>query len=625
MYIILGTAGHIDHGKTALVKALTGIDTDRLKEEKERGITIDLGFADLCYPDGIVVGIIDVPGHEKLVKNMLAGVGGIDIVLLVIAADEGVMPQTKEHLAICNLLGISSGIIVITKTDLVDNEWLEIVIDDVKNFVKDSFLEKAEIVTVSSKTGENISLLKKKIHDLAIKVKQKSSGGAFRLPIDRVFTLKGFGTIVTGTALSGKISINSEIQILPVNITTKVRGLQNHGKPIKTAVAGQRVAINLQSVQKDDIKRGDVVVTPGVFRCSRLLDVKLNLLKDAPELKNNSFVHFHITTSEAIGRVIFYDTEKLKPTESCYAQIRLDRDIIAVSGDRFVIRRFSPVITIGGGVVLDPYSKKRKKKEGISALKIYETASLSEKISMKLSLLGLKGMTFKSIIGWSGDEIKKIEDAIKYLKDSKLILQYEDKFIHKKVFDSIEYMLVDTLKKFHKNNPLKFGMQKEVLRSLFGLSPAVFEEIILISEKIVSDKETVRLKDFKITVTDTYNQIKEKILKLLKDREYKPLAKKEISEYFGIKIKEMEDILKLMVNEKLLIRINDNYYLTTEDYKRLLFLLKEFFNKKETMSVSEFRDLLGTTRKYALPFLEYLDSNKITLRVGDIRKKHPSF
>ena len=311
-YVILGTAGHIDHGKSALVKALTGIDPDRLKEEKERGITIDLGFADLSYPDGLTIGIVDVPGHERLVRNMLAGAGGIDLVLLVIAADEGVMPQSREHLYICDLLKIKSGLIVITKADLVESDWLELMKDEVRNFVRGTFLEGAPVVPVSSKTMFNIDVLKEEIRKVALKVEPKPTRGLFRLPIDRVFTLKGFGTVITGTALSGNISVDDSVEILPSNLKSRVRGLHSHGKPIQTAYAGQRVAINLQGIEKEELKRGDAAVVPGRYIPTKIIDAKIELLRDSPDLKNKSLVHFHLATSETIARVILYGRNELK-------------------------------------------------------------------------------------------------------------------------------------------------------------------------------------------------------------------------------------------------------------------------------------------------------------------------
>jgi len=622
--IILGTAGHIDHGKSALVRALTGIDPDRLKEEKQRGITIDLGFADLQYPD-LTVGIVDVPGHERLVRNMLAGAGGIDMVLLVIAADEGVMPQSREHLAICNLLGIKSGIIVVTKTDLVEEDWLELVQDDIRSFVKGTFLEDAEIIPVSSKTGDNIGVLKERIYEFAKKVRPKSSQGLFRLPIDRVFTLKGFGTVVTGTSISGSIPVEAPVEILPAGISTKVRGLQSHGRTIEKAYAGQRVAINLQGVEKEDIRRGDVVVSPGRFRLTRALDARIEMLADAPPLKSKTVVHFHLATSEVLGRVILYDTEELKAGEAAYCQIRLDRPLLAVSGDRFIIRRFSPVQTIGGGVVLDSQARRRRKKEGLDDLRVYLKGSLEEKISTKVRKSGRRGISPSVIEGWINADLPEIQKAVAELLKRGELFSYDDTLIHSDILVSFKEKILDAVGRFHKNNPLKPGMQKEVLRSLFGMQQKSFNGLLSLIQELVVEKDLVRMKDFAIAVTGQFRELGEKIIGLLRKEGFQPPNKEEIADYIGKGLKETEDVLRLLAEEGRISRITDSLYLTREDYERMLSLLRDFFNKQDTMTVGEFRDLLGTTRKYALPFLEHLDSNRITMRVGDVRKAHPSF
>ncbi|HEB75979.1 MAG TPA: selenocysteine-specific translation elongation factor [Nitrospirae bacterium] len=624
-YIILGTAGHIDHGKSALVKALTGVDPDRLKEEKERGITIDLGFADIHYPDGLTVGIVDVPGHERLVRNMLAGAGGIDIVLLVIAADEGVMPQSREHLAICDLLDIKSGIVAITKADLVEEDWLELVRDEVRDFVKGTFLEGAGIIDVSSKTGRNIDLLKEEIHRISLQVRPKSAGGPFRLPIDRVFTLKGFGTVVTGTALSGSLSVDDPVQILPGEIKSKVRGLQSHGTPINKAYAGQRVAVNLQGVQKEELRRGAVVVEPGRFRPTRAVDAELTMLEDAPVLKDRSRVHFHLSTTEAVGRVILYDCSELKPGGRSFCQIRLEEPVLAVSGDRFIIRRFSPVVTIGGGVILDSQARRRRKREGLEDLKVYRDGSLAEKIATKVKKSGVRGMTRHQLQGWINADTAEIDTVTDGLKRDGILVRFDDRLIHRDIFQGLRERIADTLRRFHENNPLKPGMSKEVLRTLFGLEQRTFQGVLSIMDEVVVDRDTVRLADFTVAVTDTFREMKNEVVKLLGQKGFQPPTKEELAEYFGLGVKEMEDILRLMAQEGAVARITDSVYLLREDYERMLGLLREYYAEKETMSVGEFRDLLGTTRKYALPFLEHLDSNRITLRVGDVRKIHPAF
>ncbi len=619
-YIILGTAGHIDHGKSALVKALTGIDPDRLKEEKERGITIDLGFADLNYPDGLTVGIVDVPGHERLVKNMLAGAGGIDLVLLVIAADEGIMPQSREHLHICNLLKIKSGLIAITKADLVEKEWLGLAEDEVKNFVKGTFLEGAAIVPVSSKTMFNIDLLKERIKDVALRVEPKPTKGLFRLPIDRVFTLKGFGTVVTGTAISGSISIEDAVKILPSNVESRVRGLHSHGKPIQAAYAGQRVAINLQGVDKEELKRGDSVVVPGRFIPTKKFDANVELLSDAPCLKSKSLVHFHLGTSETIARMILYGRAELKAGESCYCQFRLREPVIVMSGDRYIIRRFSPVVTIGGGDVIDPFSHRRAQKEVIEDLKIFETGTLFEKVSIKVKRAGIHGIKVSLIEGWIKAEIPAIKDAIRDLKEKSILMQLEDILIHKSAFDSFRETVKKIMDDFHKKNPLKPGMPKEELRAHLTIEPRLFNNLITSMEEIIIEKELIRLSTFKVALSQVDETVKIKILELLEKGDFQPPTKEELSQTLKMDPKRFSDILKLMAKEGSLVRINDSMYMASSTYKQMIGNLRNFFSRKSEMTVAEFRDILNTTRKYALPFLEYLDSNKITLRVGDIRK-----
>jgi selenocysteine-specific elongation factor len=619
-YVILGTAGHIDHGKSALVKALTGIDPDRLKEEKERGITIDLGFADLRYPDGMTVGIVDVPGHERLVKNMLAGAGGIDMVLLVIAADEGIMPQSREHLYICNLLKIKSGLIAITKADLAEKDWLELIKDDAESFVKGTFLEGSPIVPVSSKTMLNIELLKEKIREVALNVEAKPTKGLFRLPIDRVFTLKGFGTVVTGTAVSGTVSVEDAVEILPSNIKSKVRGLHSHGKPIQTAYAGQRVAINLQGVDKEELKRGDSVVVPEKFIPTRKIDTRVELLSDSPVVKNKSLVHFHLSTSETVARIVLYGRNELKAGESCYCQLRLRDPVLTMSGDRYIIRRFSPVETIGGGAILDPSPYRRSLKAGTEDLAIFENGTLPEKLATKVKKAGIYGIKVSLLEGWIKEEIPSIRDSIKSLKDQSILMQFEDILIHSGIFNSFKENIIKMLSDFHKKNPLKTGIFKEELRAGFNIEARLFGNLIGAMKEIITEKETARLATFKVALSQLDETLKAKIMELLEKSGFQPLTKEELIQSLKIDQRILTDILKLMAKESSLVRINDSMYITLNHYKKMMETLKNFFIKKPEMTVAEFRDLLNTSRKYALPFLEYLDSNKITLRVEDVRK-----
>jgi selenocysteine-specific elongation factor len=619
-YVILGTAGHIDHGKSAMVKALTGTDPDRLKEEKERGITIDLGFADLSYPDGLKIGIVDVPGHERLVRNMLAGAGGIDLVLLVIAADEGIMPQSREHLYICDLLKIKSGLIAITKADLVESDWLELMKEEVKNFVKNTFLEGAPIVPVSSKTMFNMDVLKEEIRKVALKVEPKPTRGLFRLPIDRVFTLKGFGTVITGTALSGSVSVDDAVEILPSNIKSKVRGLHSHGKPIQVAYAGQRVAINLQGIEKEELKRGDAVVVPGRFMPTKIIDAKIELLRNSPDLKNKSLVHFHLVTSETVARVILYEKTELKPGETGYCQFRLYDPVVSTSGDRYIIRRFSPVETIGGGEIFDPLPPKRKQKDIVEIMTVFEKGSLGDKISLKVLQSGLHGISVMALEGWIKAEIPAIKEAVATLRKNGILLIMEDVLIHKKLFEHFSEKVLQTLKSFHAKNPLKSGMSKEELRAAFKIDPRLFSGLIASLNDVVMEKEIIRLKSFSTVLSQAEETLKTKILDLLRKNEFQPPSKEELSQSLKLDQKHLSDILKLMVKEGSLIRISDSMYLASSAYNKMIAALKNFYGRKPEMTVAEFRDILGTTRKYALPILEYLDSNKATLRVGDVRK-----
>jgi selenocysteine-specific elongation factor len=622
-YVILGTAGHIDHGKSALVKALTGTDPDRLKEEKERGITIDLGFADLAYPGGLKVGIVDVPGHERLVKNMLAGAGGIDIVLMVIAADEGIMPQSREHLDICNLLKVKRGLIVITKSDLVEEDWIGLVKDEVSKFAQGTFLEGAEMVAVSSKTGHNIDLLKEKIEELALYVEPKSVNGVFRLPVDRIFTLKGFGTVITGTAISGSISVDNPVEILPKGLKTKVRGLQSHGETLKTAYAGQRVAINLQGVSKEEVQRGDVITVPDKIRTTYVIDADLNMLGDTSlsALKSRSLVHFHTGTTELVGRIIIYGKDELKPGDKAYCQLRFKDPIAVMAGDRYIVRKFSPLVTIGGGSILDTTPGRRRKDERLSDLVVLERGGLKEKLSLKIRQSGLNGITQDELTGWIKAEIPDIRTEVNALIKEGLAISCEGRIIHKDASDDFIKKAVSAAGSFHKANPLKPGMPKEELRAVFsGLDQKLFEAILGRVDQIVIEKELLRLKTFRISLSEDKKVLKDKILKVLEQSEFQPPSKEELAVAVSIKPQETGELLKIMASEKSLVRINDSLYIPMSNYTKMIEGLQKFFSSKNEMTVGEFRDILKTSRKFALPFLEYLDSNKITLRVGEVRK-----
>jgi selenocysteine-specific elongation factor len=622
-YIILGTAGHIDHGKSALVKALTGVDPDRLKEEKERGITVDLGFADLMYPDGPVVGIVDVPGHERLIRNMLAGAGGLDIVLMVFAADEGIMPQSREHLAICNLLRVKHGLIAVTKSDLVDEEWLLLVVEEIRDFVRGTFLEGAEIIPVSSRTGHNMDLLKEKIGEIASGVEPKSINGIFRLPVDRVFTLKGFGTVVTGTAVSGTLSLEENVEVLPSGIKSKVRGLQSHGTMLKKAYAGQRVAVNLQGIAKEDLQRGDVITSFGKLRPTYVVDAVVEILGDSPitGLKNRSLVHFHTGTSELVGRIVMFGEDELKPGMSSFCQFRFKSPLAVMAGDRFIIRRFSPLMTIGGGEILDTSPKRRRRAEGYEDLKVLAEGDLREKIRTKALNSGINGVTRAEIEGWVNAGLREIEEAAESLVSGGGLVRCGERLIEKTAFDDFAGKVVSLVGGYHKKNPLKPGMLKEELRAKFrGLNGKMFEDLILLARDVVLENEVLRLRTFTISLDRNTELLEGKIVKALEAASFQPPAKDELGSSLSITPKEIDEILRILAARGKLVRINDSLYLSAKSYDSMIDSLKRFYRGKAEMSVGEFRDLLGTTRKYALPYLEYLDSNKITLRVGDVRK-----
>ncbi len=622
--IILGTAGHIDHGKSSIVKALTGIDPDRLKEEKERGITIDLGFASISYSDALTVGIVDVPGHERLIKNMLAGAGGVDVVLMTIAADEGIMPQSREHLAICELLKIKDGIIALTKADLVEQDWLRLVTEDVRGFVKGTFLERAEILPVSAKTGFNIDTLKSLIRDIALKVRPKRTRGLFRMPIDRVFTLKGFGTVVTGTALSGTITLDSPVKIMPAKITTKVRGIQTHGRSTERAYAGQRTGINLQGIDRESLKRGDVVVDSDKLLPTLTLDAELEMLNNAPVIKSRDRVHFYTGTSETIARIIVYNSEEAMPGVSCFCQFRLEDPVVVLSGDRYIIRRFSPLETIGGGEILDPFPVRRKKSAGIDDLMVIKDGSLKDKVGMKVRRSGLRGVSTGDIIGWVQGDIPEIESAITELLKEGAVVRSQDLLFHKDGFFVFRETVMAEVARFHKENPLKQGEPKEELRARVrvGLKDdeKVFDGLVAMINDLTIDKDIIRLTGFSVALSNADEGTKQRILAALDKDGFQPPLKNDLLRELAIKEKELNDLLTLLTKEGLLVRINDSIYITKVRFDAMIGELKKFYAKKSEMSIAEFRDMLGTTRKYALPYVEYLDSHKITLRVGDIRR-----
>jgi selenocysteine-specific elongation factor len=625
-YIILGTAGHIDHGKSSLVKALTGTDPDRLKEEKERGITLDLGFASLDLPGGNRLGIVDVPGHEGLIKNMLAGVGGIDIMMLVIAADEGVMPQTREHLAICNLLQVKKGLIALTKTDMVDKDWLALVQEEVREFVKGTFLEKSPLVPVSSKTGENLPALVQELAKLTNEVTPKSSNGILRLPIDRVFTMKGFGTVITGTLLSGSISTEQEVEILPRGVKTKVRGIQSHNQASSRSIAGQRTAVNLQGIEKEQLSRGDTIVSAGFFTPTKTLDARLALLKAAPRgLKSGSRVRFYNTTQEAIGRITILGTNELAPGEEVFIQLRLDKPVIIQHGDRYILRFYSPMETLGGGMVLNPHARRHKPssmQESLKNLGIIETGSLEDQLALFVAGAGLAGMEENAIIGSFATDKQDITKALASLAQKKTVFRIDNLSVHASQLLALEKKIVDLITKYHKSNPLKPGLEKEELKGMLRMrvAPKVLNLVtdgLVKKQQLSAESAKLKLPSFKPAIDQV--ALKDKIVAAIKQGGSQPPTREELPALLNITDKDARDLLKLLAQENSIVRINDSLYLFQNTIESIRLDLRKHLEEKKEIAMGEFRDLAKTSRKFAVPIMEYFDSQKLTQRVGDKR------
>ncbi|MBW1615925.1 MAG: selenocysteine-specific translation elongation factor [Deltaproteobacteria bacterium] len=628
--IILGTSGHIDHGKTSLIKALTGVDTDRLKEEKERGITIELGFASLTLPNGRRLGVIDVPGHEKFIKNMVAGATGIDLVAMIIAADEGIMPQTEEHMEICSLLGIKHGIVALTKIDMVDKEWLDLVVGEISEFTKGTFLENAPIVPVSSATGEGIKEFATALEGIAKKIPERAYLNKFRLPIDRVFTMKGFGTVITGTVIAGKVKTGDSISIYPPNIISKVRGIQVHNESVSEAGAGTRCAINFQGLEKSLLSRGYVVSEKDFLKPSYMTDVKLNYLKSAKKpLKSNIKVRFHTGTIETMANLVLLDKEKLDPGDSCLAQIRFYTPIATIKQDSFVIRSYSPVKTIGGGIILNPIAKKLKleAKDKISALKEAFEKDAADILLFHLKEAGHVGLAMSDMIIMTNISEKKLDSVLaKYLSSRTVILLDKENriYLHKEALEALIEGARKRLEVFHKDNPLKEGILKEELKSkiLYDIKPKLFNLILnsMIKNKIIAlNKDIVRLAEHKISLLADQKKIKENILKDYEKNGLTPAYAKDLIERFKINAKDSKELFAMLVKDKLLIKAKENLYFNANSVNILKENLIKFLQDNNEITAAQFKEIAKVPRKYLIPLLEYFDSSGVTIRVGDKR------
>lgn len=627
--IIVGTAGHIDHGKTALVKALTGIDADRLDEEKRRGITIDIGFAhlELAAADGAKYrfGFVDVPGHEKFVRNMLAGIGGIDLVLLVIAADEGIMPQTREHFDICKLLSVKRGITVLTKSDTVDAETLEVVRMEVEEFVRGSFLDVNQnpIVAVSALTGAGLERLKLEFVSAASSVAAKDLRAIARLPIDRVFSMKGFGTVVTGTLVSGVISKEDELEVFPSGKKVRVRGVQVHGNQAARAVAGERTALNLAGIEMEDLARGMTLASRDVFEKTKQIDVSLSLLASAKALKDRARVHFHAYTFETVAEVRLHGIKQIEPGESALARVRLSEPGLLLPGDRFIIRQFSPVTTIGGGVVLDGLPLKKTPKPQLEPfLKVLASSDAAGILKARIERRTDQGLTVVRAIAETGWRRAIVEQHLQRLLQGGDIVRSGDVLLGAEAVNRLKAAAVGTLGKFHDANPLVAGMNQEALREALRIEPAVFAlvvDFLVCEKKLEVAGELARLPGRGVVMKDEEAESKKIIEQAFAGAGLKVPALKDVLAGLKIEKARAQKLVTLMLRDKVLIKISEELVFHKSVLDELRKMLAVEKRKSPKIDVGRFKDLTGVTRKYAIPLLEYLDREHVTRREGDVR------
>lgn len=627
--IIIGTAGHVDHGKTRLIKALSGIDTDRLEEEKKRGITIELGFAHIPNDAGYNIGVIDVPGHEKFIKNMLAGIGGIDFVLFVVAADEGIMPQTREHFEILQALGIDDGIIAITKTDMVDEEWLELVQEDIRDYVEGSFLEGKPMIPVSAKSGENIDLLKEEIiRKCDRESKRIEAPEMFRLPVDRVFTKSGFGTVVTGTLMDGTCSLNDEVHVFPEETPAKIRGIQTYGNDVEQAVAGQRTAINLSGVRKEDIRRGDVIAAKSAVSVTGMLDVKLKIFDSSERMVlNNSRVHLYCGSKEVLTKVILMDRDALSAGEEAYVQFRLEEPIAVRRGDRFIIRFYSPIITIGGGQILDavPEKHKRNRENVLEGFRMLESGNISDIFVLKTG--GHKFYSRELLLQELGmlPEIgdREIERCI---EEGKLVELEDGTILAASKFQMMTDRLIQLLQEYHESNPLAEGMPKQELQSRLRDTWHIQEDKIILGAvhrlmnlgTLMDCGKTVSMQGFEAVLTPEQEKLKERIAGIYKDAGIEIPKNDEIYVLDSDK-RVINAIFDRLYKEGVLVKVDPSYNISQEGWNRVAAAARTA-GAEGSFVLADFRDTLNTSRKYASVYLAALDRAGITVFDGERRR-----
>lgn len=623
-HVIIGTAGHVDHGKTALIRALTGVETDRLKEEKARGISIDLGFAPFRLPSGLVAGVVDVPGHERFISNMLSGIGGIDLVLLVVDVNEGVMPQTREHVQILDLLKIPRGIIVLTKCDLAEEEWIDIVAEEVREEVAGTFLEKAPVARVSALTGAGLKELGALIEKTAQTLPAKDSDGPMRLPIDRHFTLAGFGTVITGTLLSGRVRPGDQVEMLPPGLSVRVREVQVHGKQVAEACAGQRVALNLAGLDRELIRRGAVIATPGVFEQTTCVDARLSLLAEAPRpLRFRDPVHLYLGTARVVGLVALLDRDLMQPGESVIAQIHLDRPLVAHREDRFIIRSYSPMTTIGGGRVLDPRPAKHRRFRadilaGLKELESGEKSFLLQKLGEQ------QATTAKNLELLSGLGKERVETHLRQLEEEGLAWQLVDQWATSDALASWRHRLIEAVARFHDANPLLPGIPHATLKGALPdkLSAKAFQKLLqmlLDDGQLAQKREWLQSPGWQPRPAPRQAELLSRIEEAYREEGMLAKNRKEMLDRLGVADEDAEVLLAYLFAEGRLVKLNEESFLHAEAYARALELLRKHFAAQQTLTLAQFRDLLGSARKQVQALLEHYDGLKYTRRVGDER------
>ena len=622
-HLMVGTAGHVDHGKTALIKAMTGINTDRLKEEQERGLTIDLGFASLRLPSGREVGIVDVPGHERFLKNMLAGASGVDIALLVVAADEGVMPQTREHLEILELLESAQGVVALTKCDMAEEEWIQVVEEDLRETLKHTFLASAKIIRASGVTGEGVDELVKEIDRLADTTEPRSIEGPFRLPIDRVFTMTGFGTVVTGTLVSGTLKIGDPVRLLPQGIDSRVRQLQVHGKKQDEVYAGSRTAVNLVGVDVRDLERGSVLLPPGYLHPTRVVDASVSVLAGSPwPLKNRTRIRLHVGTAEVIGRATVLGAEQIAPGNKGFAQLRLEGPVVAARGDRFVVRFYSPMRVLGGGIILDPAATKHRRRDK-AVLERLERKLTGDPADMVHDALSLHetGLVRQELARITGLIERDVEAALKELADDDRVFQVSGRYLHKAVFEALAARAESALGSYHKAHPMRPGMPKEELRAKLGsrMDQKGFQVLLAAmssSGRAAVSEAAVRLPGHKPTLSERQRQLANSVEEEYREAGVNPPLTSEIERKHET---ESREITALLVDRGDLVKVTPELHFHRAAIENAEKALREYLEANGQITVSQFRDAIGSSRKYVVPLLEYFDAKRVTRRAGDLR------